>query len=99
MMHISDSTCHCYRNIKYPLYDVYNNAHNRGGRLNVTFDRYFIMNVQTGNTSLTESIIQRRTKYENRANMSDITMQVATIVCSSNQYLIFIPKIKILIRI
>lgn len=65
--------------ISYELYDIYNNGFNRGGKLNITFDRYFIVN-EMGYGSLTESIIQRRTKYENRSNMSDITVQVAVIV-------------------
>lgn len=65
--------------MQYPLYDIFNNAQTRGGKLNVTFDRYLFINDEES-AYLTESILKRRTKYENRANMSDITMQVATIV-------------------
>lgn len=64
----------------YPIYDVYNNAYRNGGKLNITFDRYFTVN-EFGFALLSESIIQRRTKYENRANMSDIKMLAATVVC------------------
>lgn len=83
---ITNCICFYYirRSIDLPLYDIYNNAYKRGGRLNVTLDRHFIVN-GTGDGILTRSILRRRTKYENRSNMSDITMQVATIVSTRTQ--------------
>lgn len=66
----------------YPIYDVYNNAFRNGGKLNITLDRYFIMRETESSRLgfLSESILQRKTKYENRSNMSDVTMRVATVV-------------------
>lgn len=67
----------------YPIYDVYNNAYRRGGSLNVTFDRYYIVDAMNI-SSLTTSIHHRKMKYDDRANMSDIIMQAVTIVSSIN---------------
>lgn len=63
----------------YPIFDVYNNAYRNGGNLNITLDRYYIYRNPEFNL-LTESILQKRTKYENRADMSDLSMRVATVV-------------------
>lgn len=58
-----------------PLYDVYNNGYSKGGKLNVTFDRSY-----TVKDGLTESIIKRKTKYNNRCDLSDITVTYSTAV-------------------
>lgn len=58
-----------------PLYDVYNNGYSKGGKLNTTFDRYF-----TVKAGLTESIIKKKTKYNNRCDLSDITVTYSTAV-------------------
>lgn len=58
-----------------PLYDVYNNGYSKGGKLNITFDRSF-----TIEDGLTESIIKRKTKYNNRYDLSDITVTYSTAV-------------------
>lgn len=63
----------------YPIFDVYNNAYRNGGKLNITLDRYYIYQNPEFNL-LTESILQKRTKYVNRADMSDLSMRVATVV-------------------
>lgn len=63
---------------KYAIYDIYNNAFTHGGRLNVTFDRYFIVDANNGG-HLTESRIQQMSKYVNRRNLSDITMRLGII--------------------
>lgn len=66
---------------KYSIYDVYNNAYTHGGRLNVTFDRYFMYDTAGNSGHLTESQIQQQSKYLNRRNLSDITMRLGLIVC------------------
>lgn len=60
------------------VFDVYNNGYHAGGRLNVTFDRFF--KYENGVGSFTESIIQRKRKYENRNNMSDVTLRSVGVV-------------------
>lgn len=58
-----------------PLYDVYNNGYSKGGKLNITFDRSY-----TVENGLTESIIKKKTKYNNRCDLSDITVTFSTAV-------------------
>lgn len=64
---------------KYAIYDIYNNAFTHGGRLNVTLDRYFVVEASNGG-HLTESRIQQKSKYVNRSNLSDITMRLGLVV-------------------
>lgn len=63
-----------------PIYDVYNNGHHIGGRLNVTLDRYFVNSAPSGKGYLTKSIINMKTKYDNRMDLSDVTLRVGTVV-------------------
>lgn len=65
--------------IMYKMYDVYNNALKLGGKLNVTFDRFFIISNENEGF-FTESKIQRRTKYGNRNQMTDVTLRCAVLV-------------------
>lgn len=62
------------------LYDVYNNGHHIGGKLNVTFDRHFVYARSNETGSLTSSVINRKTKYDNRCDLSDVTMRVGGVV-------------------
>lgn len=60
------------------MYDVFNNALTHGGKLNITFDRHFI--VPEGTTGyFTESILRRRTKYANRNTMKDVTLRLGLV--------------------
>lgn len=68
------------RQMMYPIFDVYNNAYRNGGLLNVTLDRYYMVENGSSSGSLSASIHHRKTKYENRANMSDIAVRVSTVV-------------------
>lgn len=65
---------------RFPIYDVYNNGHHIGGRLNVTLDRYFVYSQTSLKGYLTESIVNINTKYDNRMDLSDVTMRVGTVV-------------------
>lgn len=59
------------------LYDVYNNGKSLGGTLNVTFDR--VVNVlPSGEISFGRSIVNQKSKYQNRSNLSDITLRIGT---------------------
>lgn len=70
----------------YPIYDVYNNAYRSGGKLNVSLDRYYMVDkMKLG--SLSGSIYHQKLKYDNRANMSDITLRACSFV-SINFYLL-----------
>lgn len=71
----------CTSSGRYAIHDIYNNAYTHGGRLNVTLDRYFVYDTKNGGY-LSESRIQLRTKYENRRNLSDITIRIGLIVCA-----------------
>lgn len=63
----------------YKMYDVFNNAFTHGGKLNATLDRFFV--IPKGSRGfLTESILQRKTKYGNRNQMSDITLRLGVVV-------------------
>ncbi|XP_039449505.1 ionotropic receptor 75a-like [Culex pipiens pallens] len=60
------------------LYDVYNNGKSLGGTLNVTFDR--VVNVlPSGEIRFGRSIVDQKSKYLNRNNLSDITLRIGTI--------------------
>lgn len=67
-----------------PLYDIYNNGYKLGGKLNVTFDRYFIgidgAEPHEEQCQFTASIIGRKQKYVNRSNMSDTTFTFSAVV-------------------
>lgn len=72
---------------RVPIYDVYNNGHHIGGKLNVTLDRYFVPNTNgSGAHLLTRSMVNVNTKYDNRMDLSDITLRVGTVVRDVNAY-------------
>lgn len=67
--------------VQIPLLDVYNNGYHIGGKLNVTLDRFFTMNsMLDGSGHLSQSRLSVKHKYENRINMSDVTLRVGTVV-------------------
>lgn len=70
-----------------PLYDVYNNGYFKGGKLNITFDRSY-----TVEDGLTKSTIKRKTKYNNRCDLSDITVTYSTAVsnCEIPDYIVIL---------
>lgn len=63
----------------YGMYDVYNNAFSHGGKTRMVLDRYFIV-PSNGSSYFSRSALQKRTKYGNRNNMSDVTMRIAAVV-------------------
>lgn len=60
------------------MYDVFNNAFTHGGKLNITFDRHFIVPEGTKGY-FTDSIIRRKTKYANRSTMKDVTLRLGLV--------------------
>jgi len=62
------------------MYDIYNNGYNIGGKLNITFDSYFYVNLITRQFYITNSVIKLKSKYYNRCNMSDVTMRLTVVV-------------------
>lgn len=59
----------------YNLYDIYNNARNLGGKLNIVFDQNFIIDTD-GSKFLKKSNEMKKTKYQYRGNMNDITLRI-----------------------
>ncbi|KXJ79112.1 hypothetical protein RP20_CCG002385 [Aedes albopictus] len=60
------------------LYDVYNNGLSLGGKLKVLHDRE-VFEHQSGKVNFGESKLGVKLKYQNRENLSDITMRVAIV--------------------
>lgn len=60
------------------MFDVYNNGFMLGGKLKVTFDRYFIMN--ESDAFLTDSARSQVPKYTYRQQMTDVTVRVGLVV-------------------
>lgn len=59
----------------YNLYDIYNNARNLGGKLNIGFDQNFIIDAD-GSNFLKKSNEMKKIKYQYRENMNDITLRI-----------------------
>lgn len=59
------------------MYDVYNNAYNLGGQLNINFDRYLVK--KDGDYFLAQSN-RVRGKYKHRSTMNDVTFRVGVVV-------------------
>lgn len=68
-----------FSNKMYKMYDIYNNAYDRGGQLNINFDRYFVVNKE-GINSMNESKLFKSSKYEFRGQMADITIRIGIVV-------------------
>lgn len=64
----------------FSMYDVYNNAWNLGGQLNINIERYLVV-PRAGNYSFIA--IRDRPKYVNRSQMRDIFLRVGVVVSSS----------------
>lgn len=61
----------------FKMYDVYNNAWNLGGQLNVNFDRYLV--VQRGGI-FSFSGDTKSPKYFKRSKMTDINLRIGAVV-------------------
>lgn len=59
------------------MYDVYNNAWNLGGKLNINIERYLVV-PRVGNYSL--KTIRNRPKYVVRSKMADILLRIGVVV-------------------
>lgn len=59
------------------MYDVYNNAFNLGGQLNINLDRYL---VKQGEEYFLGQSNRIRGKYEHRSEMNDVTFRVGVVV-------------------
>lgn len=68
-MHFSDTG--------FKMYDVYNNAWNMGGQLNMNFDRYLI--VQRGGIYSLSSELNP-SKYIKRSKLTDILLRIGVVV-------------------
>ncbi|XP_065362168.1 uncharacterized protein Ir75a [Calliphora vicina] len=68
------------KNSSYILYDIYNNGYNLGGKLNVTQDRELICSTTHCSLKQYLSSLYKRTKYEHRWYLRDLTMRVTTVV-------------------
>lgn len=66
-------------NSTYGMYDIFNNAFTHGGKLNITFDRFFHV-PERGAAYFTTSQLQKMTKYQNRNNFKDVTLRLALLV-------------------
>lgn len=62
----------------FQIFDVFNNAKIRGGKMQMIPDRLLII----GKTEsyLTESVVRQKPKYVNRNNFDDITPKVGLVV-------------------
>lgn len=61
----------------YRIFDVYNNAYNLGGKLQITFDRFLVRQ------NLTEVYLLKSTIYpkiRQRNTLSDLTLRVSVVV-------------------
>lgn len=59
------------------MYDVYNNAYNLGGQLNVNFERYLVVH-RGGIYSLSNG--SNSPKYFKRNKMTDILLRIGAVV-------------------
>lgn len=64
--------------MEFELYDVYNNAYELGGHLNMVRDSTLIMD--PNGTSLTNSMRTQISKYLYRNKLADITARVGIVV-------------------
>lgn len=62
------------------MYDIFNNALSHGGKINITFDRLFIVPENGTVPHFTESQLQKKSKYGNRNRLEDITLRIALVV-------------------
>lgn len=67
-------------------YDVYNNGHYLGGKLNMTIDCEVECNMKTCYIKRYLSELHTRSKYGNRVKLHDITMRVSVVVCEWREY-------------
>lgn len=63
----------------HKVYDIYNNARGLGGKFRMTIDQYLMINSE-GFSFLTESKKIKKSKYQNRAEMDDITLRIGAVV-------------------
>lgn len=66
-------------NLTYGMYDIFNNAFTHGGKLNITFDRFFHVPEREA-AYFTTSQLQKMTKYKNRNNFKDVTLRLGLLV-------------------
>lgn len=60
----------------HKIYDIYNNARGLGGKFKMTIDQYLIINSK--GFSFFKKI--KKSKYQNRAEMDDITLRIGAVV-------------------
>lgn len=61
----------------YHIFDIYNNAYNLGGKLQVVFDRFLVMRGAT-EIYLSKSTIYPKTRQ--RKTLNDLTVRISVIV-------------------
>lgn len=62
-----------------PLYDVYNNGYDAGGRLRCNYDARFSFDTTTMEHLLSRAITDATQKYVRRSDLSDLTLRVGTV--------------------
>lgn len=72
-----------FSDVYFKIYDVYNNAWNLGGQLNVSFEQYLVVQRDGAHSLIGDSI---PAKYFKRSKMTDIFLRVGFVV--TNCYMI-----------
>lgn len=67
-------------NLTFRVYDVYNNGRHIGGKLNMTADREWTCNASSCQLKRYMTELYKRSKYNNRNSMKDVTVRMATLV-------------------